>query len=547
MDSMTVRAVNPGRQAILPAAAPSLAQALRSPACYPHPVDRVCVVETHISRVFLAGDHAYKVKKDVRLPFADFSTLEARRRSCAEEVRLNRRTAPGLYLGVVPIAGPAAALVVGGAGPAIEYAVHMRRFPADALLEVLAREGRLTAAHAEALAQGVAALHAAAERAPPGSGYGTPEDILGDALGNIHDVREAHAAPALADALDLLREWTLAEHRALAPLLAERRSDGFVRECHGDLHLANVVLLDGVPVPFDALDFAPRLRWIDVMSDAAFTVMDLERHRKPALASAFLDRYLELTGDYPGLRVLRFYTVYRAMVRAKVAAIRARQSAPGPDRDAARAEVAADIALAQRLARRSQPALILMHGLAGSGKSFVSRGVVESLGAVRIRSDVERKRRHGLDAGERSASPPGGGLYTARENALTYGRLAELASWSLAGGYPTVVDAAFLRRGERDALRALAAAAGASFAIAACVAPDAVLRERLARRERAADDASEAGLEVLAFQRTRIEPLARDEAAHAVVFDTTRPPALREGCAALARRIRPVRHRLPGR
>jgi len=546
MDSTTVRAVTPGRQAILPAAPPSLADALRSPACYPDPADRISVIETHLSRVFLAGDHAYKVKKDVRLPFADFSTLEARRRACAEEVRLNRRTAPGLYLGVVPIAGPAAAPVVGGAGPAIEYAVHMRRFPADALLDGLARDGRLTAAHAEALAQSVAALHAAAERAPAGSGYGTPGDILGDALANLHDLHARAEGPSLADALDFVREWTLAEHRALGPFLAERRSDGFVRECHGDLHLANVVLLDGMPVPFDALEFAPRLRWIDVMSDVAFAVMDLERHRKPGLASVFLDRYLELTGDYPGLRVLRFYAVYRAMVRAKVAAIRVGQEAGGPGRDAARVDAAAHIALAQRLAHRSRPALILMHGLPGSGKSFVSRQVVESLGAVRIRSDVERKRRGGLGALERSGSALGEGLYTARENALTYGRLAELASWSLAGGYSTVVDAAFLRRGERDALRALAAAAGATFAIAACVAPEAVLRARLARRERAGDDASEAGLEVLALQRPRIEPLGRDEAAHAVVFDTTRPPALREGCAALARRIRPVRHRLPG-
>ncbi|HET9470847.1 MAG TPA: AAA family ATPase, partial [Usitatibacter sp.] len=480
MESTTFPAVAATRR--VPGAAgrgSMLVEALRARACYPHGVDAVTVIETHISYVLLAGDHAYKIKKEVRLPFADFSTLEARRRSCAEEVRLNRRTAPDLYLGVVPIAGPAAAPVVGGAGPAIEYAVHMRRFPADALLDGLARDGRLTAAHAEALAGSVAALHAAAGRAPPGSGYGTPEDILGDALGNIHDLQASGAAPSLADALDFVREWTLAEHRALAPFLAERRSDGFVRECHGDLHLANVVLLDGVPVPFDAVEFAPRLRWIDVMSDAAFAVMDLERHRKPALAAVFLDRYLELTGDYPGLRVLRFYSVYRAMVRAKVAAIRARQELGSPAGRQAEAEVAADVALAQRLAHRSRPALILMHGLSGSGKSFVARQVVESLGAVRIRSDVERKRRHGLDAAERTGSAPGRGLYTARENALTYGRLAELASWSLAGGYPTVVDAAFLRRGERDALRALAAAAGASFAIAACVAPEAVLRERL--------------------------------------------------------------------
>jgi aminoglycoside phosphotransferase family enzyme/predicted kinase len=536
------------RAAAAPACRSSLVEALRSPACYPHAVDAVSVIETHISYVLLAGEHAYKIKKEVRLPFADFSSLEARRRFCAEEVRLNRRTAPALYLGVVPIAGPAAAPVVGGAGPAIEYAVHMRRFPADALLDALAREGRLTAAHAEALACSVAALHARAERAAPESGYGTPAGVLGDALDNIHDIQALEGTAPLADALESLREWTIAHHRGLAPFLAERHSDGFVRECHGDLHLANVVLVDGAPVPFDAIDFAPRLRWIDVMSEVAFTVMDLERHRAPSLAAVFLNRYLEETGDYAGLRVLRFYAVYRAMVRAKVAGIRACQPGIGAEaRRAEEAQLAADVALAQRLARRSRPALILMHGLPGSGKSFVSRRLVESLGAVRIRSDVERKRRHGLGADDRSASPPGAGLYTERENDLTYGRLAELAAWSLGSGRPTVIDAAFLRRGERDAFRALASAAGASFAIARCGAPGALLRERVARREGAAGEASEAGLAVLALQERRIEPLARDEAAHAVDFDTARPGALRAACAALGRRIRPVHHGSPGR
>jgi predicted kinase len=268
--------------------------------------------------------------------------------------------------------------------------------------------------------------------------------------------------------------------------------------------------------------------------------MDLERRGLSGLAARFLNRWLEETGDYPGVRLLRFYAVYRAMVRAKVASIRASQEgAQGDARDAARRELAASLALARRLAHRTRPALILMHGLSGSGKTWVSQRLLEAFGAVRVRSDIERKRRHGLAATHATASPPGGGLYSSREDRLTYARLAELASWPLASGHPAIVDATFLRRADRDAFRALASAPGASFSIADCVAPEALLHERLARR---AADASEADAAVLGLQRERAEPLARDEAAHVVTFDTASQEKMREASAALAKRLPPARH-----
>jgi aminoglycoside phosphotransferase family enzyme/predicted kinase len=543
MDSMIVPAAAQRRAGSAGERSRALVEGLRSPRAFPHPVGFVQRVETHISFVLLAGEHAYKLRKPVRLPFLDFSTLEARRRDCEEELRLDRRTAPQLYLGVVPITGTIDAPRVGGSGPVLDYAVHMRRFDDEALLDRRAEAGRLTGAQVDSLAYAVAAFHGAAARAAARDELGTPERALADALDNLHDIESRERDGKARESLARLREWTLAEHHALAPFMAQRRGGGFVRECHGDLHLGNVVLLEGVPVPFDCVEFAPHLRWIDVMSEVAFTVMDLHRHGLPGLAARFLDGYLERTGDYPGLPLLRFYTVYRAMVRAKVASIRAEQEAAQPRRRAqARAELAASLALAHRLAHRERPALVLMHGFSGSGKTVVSQALLETLVAVRVRSDVERKRRHGLAARERSRSSLGGGLYASREDRLTYARLAEVASRALGAGYPAIVDATFLRRSDRDAFRALASTAGASFTIADCVAPEAVLRERIARRAAAAGDASEADAAVLDRQRARAEPLARDEAAHAVRFDTTSEEGMREACASLARRLHPVRH-----
>ncbi len=535
---MPIRPATTGvRRARVPAdPSAELADALRSPACYPHAVGPVERIETHISFVFLAGEHAYKIKKPLSLPFLDFSSLAARRRSCDEEVRLNRRTAPQLYLGVVPITGSVDAPRIGGAGAAIEYAVHMRRFPQEALLDRLASSGALRPEHVDSLAAAVARLHAEAPQAAAASPYGTPERALADALANF-DALASPDADAGGRLLASVRHWTMRNHRLLAPCLAQRRVEGFVRECHGDLHLANVVLLDGDAIPFDAIEFDPALRWIDAMSEVAFPWMDLQHHRLPALAARFLDAYLEASGDYRGVVLLRFFAVYRAMVRAKVAALRARElAADDPRRAPIRADVEAHLALAARLARTGRPALVLMQGVSGSGKTTLAQRLLEALGAIRLRSDVERKRRHGLAALDRRPAAPGGGLYTGREDELTYARLADLAAPLLAAGYPVIVDATFLRRARRDAFRALASAAGASFTLIACEAPLASVRARLAERTRDGTDASDAGLAVLERQLREREPLGRDEVDHAIAVDTVRMGAAEEAVRRLVRR-----------
>jgi aminoglycoside phosphotransferase family enzyme len=513
--------------------------ALRDPGRYPHRAARVELIETHISWVLLGGGYAYKLKKPVALGFLDFSTLEARRAACEAELRLNRRTAPDLYLEVVPVTGTAAEPRLGGSGPAIDYAVKMREFPQDALLDRVAARGELAPALMDDLAAEVAAFHATVERAGPASEFGSPADVIAQARQNFDQLRALDPDPGSTAALRRLAEWTEREFARRERTFAARRDSGFVRECHGDLHLRNLLLLEGRIVAFDCIEFNPHFRWIDVMSEVAFLVMDLVDHRLGAHAARFLDGYLEETGDYAGLACLRFYLVYRAMVRAKVASLRAHQLAAGsPERERAGQEVREYLRLAERFVALERPALVVTRGLSGSGKTVFSGLLVETLGAIRVRSDVERKRLHGLAAGAQTGAAVDAGIYAQDATRRTYARLAEIARIVLDAGFPAVADATFLRREDRDALRAAARETGATFAIASCEAPEAVLRSRILARARAGGDASEATLDVLAKQLATAEPLAGEELTFAVRVDTTCDIAsLRASAAALGARL----------
>ena len=504
----------------------SLIEALRDPACYPHAADRVELEETHISWVLLAGDYAYKLKKPVRLPFLDFSTLAARRHFCEEELRLNRRTAPELYLEVVPIVrdaggavrvNPGATARAGAPAEPLEYAVKMRRFAAGELADAMARRGALGEAEIDSLAAEIARFHLAAPRADDSSAWGTPEGVEAPALANFEQI----GAP-----LDALREWTRREGRRLRPAFAARRAQGFVRECHGDLHLGNVAFIGGRAVPFDCIEFDPALRWIDVMSEVAFLVMDLLAHRLPALAWRLLNAWLEATGDYGGAGVLRYYLVYRAMVRAKIARLRGSQEA-----------FADYAALAGSLAEEGRPRLVLMHGLSGSGKTVAAQKLLETLGAVRVRSDVERKRLHGLAPRARTGAGLSAGIYDEASGRRTYARLAECAALALEAGYPAIVDAAFLERAQREPFLQLAERLGAACVIAHCTAPEATLRRRVAVRAARAQDASEAGLAVLERQLAGNGRLAPGEAELAVTLETETEAGTRAGVDAVAARL----------
>jgi len=486
----------------------------------------VQLIETHISWVLLTEHHAYKLKKPVRLDFVDFSSLAARKQACEDELRLNRRMAPDLYLGVLPVQGPPEAPTLGGARDPqrdIDWVVQMRRFAPGSLWSERLSAGTLAPQHIDRFAQRLARFHAEAPRADAGSGWGGSEGNARSALQAAESIERLH--PGLVGSN--LLQWLAHQAQALAPLWAERLAQGFVREGHGDLHLANVVVLEeGIAeevTAFDCLEFDAGLRWIDVLNDCAFLMMDLWANGRRDLAFRFLNAYLEHSGDYAGLPVLRFYLVYRALVRGMVGLMQGRQG--GPDY----------LALARGVAQGHDPRLLATSGLPGSGKSHVSQQLLEAAGAMRIRSDVERKRLHGLAALADSHSGPTD-IYSAAATERTFAHLRALAGRALQAGWPTIVDAASLKRVERERFRALAQVLGVPFTLLVCDAPPEVLRERVRLREARRDDASEAGVAVLERLMSRREPLSASEQALAIEVDTTRtPPASQLAADWLAR------------
>ena len=509
---------------------PPLITALLDPARYPHPVERVELVQTHGAWVLLASDFAYKIKKPVRFAFLDFSTLGARRHACETEIRVNRRfqshdkPATQLYLGVLPIVGTPDDPRWGEAGgaddrQAIEFAVQMRRFDESARLDHLCRRGALTVEQVAGLARRMAAFQARAAVAGKAQPWGHaaaamrwPRDNFNTLRSNLREAGDAAQVQALSD-------WTEQRFVAIEPLLSRRRQKERVREGHGDLHLANLVLIDDEVLPFDAIEFNDELRWIDVASDMAFTWMDLLDHGQPGLANVWLSEWLDASGDVSAPSVWSFFASYRAGVRAKVAAIRAGQQGGSADADGSLAEARRYLALAQDIAHPPAPQLVIAHGLSGSGKTWASGRWLQaetSGRAIRLRSDVERKRLHGVSPLAASGSGLNEGLYRPQAHEETYASLRARARGLLQDGWSVIVDAAFLRGAERQAFAELAQAEGCPFHILACEAPVDELRRRITARQSEGSDASEATLAVLEQQLGWLEPLSDGERARAL-------------------------------
>jgi len=501
-----------------------LIRALCDPDRYPHDVGPVRIIETHISWVLLTGSYAYKIKKPVHLPFVDFSTLRRRLVYCEEELRLNQRLAPDLYMGVVPIGGSIESPVI-GAQPAIEYAVKLREFPPGARLDERVRAGEAPVEDIRELAQTMADFHTSL---PASRSFGNPVEITRAALGNLKQTEHVLEQSVPREELSRLREWITRSCVKLEHVFAERQRAGAIREGHGDLHLENLVYWDRRIVPFDALEFDPRLRWIDVIDEVAFLVMDLMAHDEAGLGNEFLNRYLEVTGDYAALEVFKFYLVHRALVRAKVAAIKGSQQKRSEARGAARATAERYLHCAGRLIGPAEPLLVITHGLSGSGKTTATSQLISRLPAIRCRSDLERKRLHGLAPEERSGSGLGAGLYATDSTRTTYASLRRHAALGLRAGLNVVVDATFLRRAERESFNRLAAEERARFAILDFSASESVLRQRIEQRTAQGGDASEATSEVLAHQLATQEPFDAEELPFVVAVNTDQEVELDE-------------------
>ncbi len=502
---------------------PPLIDALIRGQGLPQAAGGVDLVETHASWVLLAGEFAYKIKKPVTLPFLDYGTLARREACCRAELVLNRRLAPSLYLDVVPIGGSTARPVL-GAMPAIEWAVRMKRFDEAARLDHVIARGELRTEHLAQLATMLSAFHGAAPSAARDSRFGAPGLLLAAARENFVELRLL-LPPADQALIEQLAAWTEGEFTRRAADLAARKADGYVREGHGDLHLGNLVLIDGLVTAFDCIEFNDDFRWNDQVSEIAFIWIDLLDHRQPDLAAAFLNAWLEASGDVAAITVLRFHAVYRAVVRSKIAALRAAQEdAPGAAAEVSAArgylDLARQIAVADPRSgipgskSTAAPTLAITCGLSGSGKTTASSARLMNAARadaghlIRLRSDVERKRLFGLAPLASSGSAIDAGIYTSEATVRTYARLLDLTRQLLAAGWPVIVDAAFLRRAERDAFRALAAELGVGFEILYCSAPAAELRQRVSARQ---GDASEATTQVLDKQFGWFEPPADAE------------------------------------
>jgi len=497
---------------------PELAEALLNPAAYPHPVSQLQRLETHMSWLFLTGDYVYKVKKPIHFDFVDFSTLERRGHFCHEELRLNTSFAPELYLGVVPVirtvdgtfrVDPEPALppdnredALREEGDVVEWAVKMRQFDISQQADVLVEENRASTAQFNVFGSVLAGQHACLVRSD------SPPDLEDAIIGNFETIESLDCCEPWTKRLTALRIATEQELKNQAELLVSRISEGFIRDCHGDLHLSNMVSIDGAMMAFDCLEFAPQLRAIDVWNDIAFLLMDCDLRGRADLAYACIDGYLDAGADYAGTQLLPLYARYRSMVRAKVAALALEQqsSAAAPEARptdiqlAARQKLEAHISWTERSLQRGPGTLIVTCGLSGSGKSYWAKQLVPALNALRLRTDVYRKQRAGLAPSEHSNSTVAGDLYSAENSEVLYDELATLCEALLTAGETVIVDAACLLKSQRETLLAAGQGLGAGAIVLHLQASEAELRRRIRARNRAANDASEADESVLEWQ-----------------------------------------------
>ena len=501
---------------------PRRLRGLLTPAAYPHPVDSIELVQTHISWVLLTGRYAYKIKRPVQYPFVDLRSAERRAFLCHEELRLNRRFAPELYLDVCKITSENGEARIGGSGEAIEHAVRMVQFGREDELDRLLSSGHVEPSALETFGRSLAGIHASLPAAPVDAPWGRAGRVRSILLENLEQCLLSSAPNSKPHRLDRLRPMLSERLDRATERLEQRRAAGRVRECHGDLHSRNVVRRDGRLLAFDCMEFSEDFRWIDVADEVAFLLADLTARGFEAHAHAFLSGYLAQSGDYAACGVLDLYEAHRALVRAKVTSLdwtdaRAREV----DLGLARREYEAYVDVAQAVLAPRQPFLALVSGLSGSGKTWLASRLASALGAIHLRSDVERKRLAGLPESARTLSAVHQGLYAPETSRRVHEHLAVCAEEVLSGGYPAIVDATFVRREDRARFRALAARLRIPLHLLHCRAAPEILRERVSRRHALGADASEADLDVLRWQQEHAEPTAADEGFTVLDVDTT--------------------------
>ncbi len=500
------------------ASLPALIQQMLQPGFYPHACkEPIKLIQTHCSYVLLTGDFVYKLKKPVNFGFLNYSTLDLRRNFCHEELRLNQRGAAELYLEVLPITLDGEQYQLNGTAEPAEYALKMREFPSSGLFSTMFEDGKLDESHIEELGRVVARYHSKIETNDYIRSFGEIPQVRASFDENYEQTTHYIGGPQTQQQFDQTKQYTDKFFAERAEIFQTRMANNFIRECHGDLHMQNICMWHEQILLFDCIEFNEPFRFVDVMYDVAFTVMDLEARQRKDLANVFLNTYAEQTGDWEGLQVLPLYMSRQAYVRAKVISFLLND----PGVPAAVKEESAKIATpyytqAWEYTQPRQGQLFLMSGVSGSGKSTAARHLAKRIGAIHLRSDAVRKHLGGIPLYERGGSD----LYSQEMTAKTYGRLLELGILLANQGYQVILDAKY----DRAALRGDAIAQSQShnipLQIIECTAPVEVLQERLYNRT---GDIADATADLLSSQLQNAEPFTDSEKTYLKTLDTTRP------------------------
>jgi hypothetical protein len=467
-------------------------------------------IETHISNVLLAGEFAYKLKKPVNFGFLDFTQLSDRKYYCEEEIRLNSRLAPSLYLESIPVTGTLQNPSLNGTGPIIDYAVKMRRFDQSGMLNNLRLAGELSEQIIDQLADKIARFHQSIPCTESDEPYAKGDSVLKPMQQNFEQINALISTPGDRQSLATLSDWTQKQFTLLTTDLENRRQQGFIRECHGDMHLGNMLIENRQVIIFDGIEFNKDLRWIDVISELAFVCMDLDASAEYALSSRLLNRYLENTGDYAALRLLRFYQLYRAMVRAKVATLSLNEKGlDNEKKDSLQSQYQTYIQLGLQYIQPPAPRIYLMYGVSGSGKSTVSDELLQRLGAVRIRSDRERKRLFAENTHDNDKL--NSGLYDPDITNKTYLHLLGLSEIIVGAGFTVIVDATFLKQEQRKPFHDMAHKKGVPVTVIQLEATLQNLERRVKIRQQDENNISDATLDVISQQLAEAEPPEANE------------------------------------
>jgi hypothetical protein len=486
------------------------------PEFYPHSVQEpIRLMQTHVSYVTLTGDYAYKVKKAVDFGFLNYSTLEKRKHFCEEELRLNQRAAAPIYLDALPIAQQDDTFILGSNDNPVEYAVKMRQFPQSALLSQMFERGELTEDLLRQLAEAIAQFHLSAQTDDYIRAFGTVENVRQSIDENYEQTRDFVGGPQTQQQFDETKAYTDEFFATRQDLFQQRMVQDKIRACHGDLHLNNICYWQDQLLLFDCIEFNEPFRFVDVMFDIAYIIMDLTVAGRDDLAAIFLSHYVEQIGDWEGLQILPLYVSRQSYVRAKVTSfLLGDPSVSEEDKQAAAAKAAKYYTLAWSYVQQRQGRLLIMSGLSGSGKSTVARELSRQMGAIYLRSDAVRKHLAGIPVDKRGNNS----LYTPEMSQKTYGRLVHLGTLLASQGYVVVLDAKFDTQANRERVIAAAQAHDLIPTIVHCEAPIDILKERVQQRS---GDIADATLEVL--EKQQFEPFSDDEAQYVTTIDTTRP------------------------